>query len=84
MSLFRCNIDRTMVDTGPEGKPFLWARKETKQLYCGRLKYCTKITEKKMDDIGAERPYFVKVFESVTVRLFGIGIRNREQSWKFQ
>lgn len=85
MSLFRCNIDRAMVNTGTKNKPFISARKETKEFYCGPVKYCTVIVEKIMDDIGdKDRPYFVKVFESVTVRFLSVRLRSKEQSWKFK
>lgn len=73
-----------MVNTGTKVKPFISARMETKDLYCGPIKYCTTITEKRMSNISDDdRPYFVKVYELVSVRLFGIRLRNKEQSWKF-
>jgi len=85
MALFRCNIDRAMVNTGTKVKPFISARMETKEFYCGPIKYCIITTNKEMENVGDEgRPWFVKVYELVTVRLFGIRLRNKEQSWKFE
>ena len=85
MSLFRCNIDRAMVNTGTKVKPFISAQNEAKEYYCGPIKYCTIRTSKEMENIGDDiRPWYVKVYELVTVRFLGIQIRNKEQSWKFE
>ena len=84
MSFFRCNIDREMANSGTPEKPFLWARKEAREYYRGRVKYCTITTEKRMENISqGNRPYYVKVYELLTVKLLGIKIRNKEQSWKY-
>ena len=84
MSLFKCNIDREMVNTGTRAKPFISARMETRQYYCGPARYCIVTTEKTMENIGEEtHPYYVKSYELVTVRLFGVRLRNKEQFWKF-
>ena len=84
MSLFKCNIDREMVNTGTRAKPFISARMETREYYCGPGRYCTVIIEKKMENIGDDNhPWYVKSYELVTVRVFGIRLRNKEQFWKF-
>ena len=84
MGLFRCNIDRDMINTGSAVKPFLSARVEVRDYYCGRIKYCTITTEKLMDNIGDEsRPWYVKTFDGVRVKLFGIKLSIKEQNWKF-
>lgn len=85
MSLFRCNIDREMVNSGTDIKPFIYARTETREYYRGRIKYCSIYTEKRMENISQkERPYYVKVYELLVVIVLGIKIRNKEQSWTFQ
>jgi hypothetical protein len=84
MPLFKCNIDRDMINTGSAVKPFLSARVEVREYYIGRLRYCTVTIEKTMDNIGTQdRPWHVKTYEHIQARLFGIAIRNKEQSWKF-
>ena len=73
-----------MMNTGSRVKPFISCEQETREYYMGPVKYCTIIVTKTMDNIGDEnRPYFVKVYEGLKVRVLGIRIRHREQNWKY-
>ena len=73
-----------MGNSGGRAKPFLFAEGETREYFILRLKYCTITTKKTMDNIGGDdRPYFVKIFESWKVRVLGMRIRYREQSWTY-
>ena len=87
--ILRCNIDKTMVNTGTKVKPFILAAVEHREYLCGPIRYCTIQVEKNMANIGDDitisggKPYFVKIFELIRVRIFGIQIRYREQSWKY-
>ena len=84
MGLFRCNIDRKMVNSGSVHKPFLYAEDETREYSFIRFRYCTVTTHKDMENINDDsRPWFVKVLELNTVRLFGIKLKDKEQHWKY-
>ena len=82
--MFRCNNDREMVNTGTKNKPFLSAKVETWEYLCGPIRYCTIRVEKTMEDIGDEsKQWFVKTYQYVRVRVFGITFRDSEQNSKY-
>ena len=81
--MFRVNIDKRMVNTGTKAKPFISAAVECREYFCGSIRYFSVVVEKTMDNIGDDsRPYFVKTFESVRVKVLGIRFNYKEQSWK--
>lgn len=82
--IFRSNIDRRMVNTGAKVKPFLSIELELREYFLGPIRYCSIQVEKKMDNIGDDtRPYFVKVWERVKVKVLGIRLRDRELFWTY-
>lgn len=84
MGIFKTTVGYKMANSGTLSNPFLYAKETTETRTIGRIVWYRRFREKLMVPLSDEgKPYFVKTYESDTIRLIVFTVRNREQDWEY-